>query len=334
MTLVETLNPNKLTPVSVKPYFDGNVSNLGLEKYGLTLYDGVYHEEQLACIEMNGITRYLTGLNEFAPEIKKLDPEVREARIREIRSAVVELERELAANILDPEDKEFWNKVELLQPNNKAFWNKIAIRCGNDPLFLDPADPFDRIKLHAINAGGFSIVAKSLDDARSRAVPPKFYLDKAEETIITKTEGKKLRNKALSEMQKLYDKNSSKLFYVAKVVDAASQIYKKNTPNDVIYDAMDRFINGEGVETNKTRAANQFLDAAKLDMETLKIRSIVKDATFYKFIITKGDGYIYHTELNALLGRNVSDIVEFLKNPLHEDILLDLTKKVERNWNM
>ena len=69
-------------------------------------------------------------------------------------------------------------------------------------------------------------------------------------------------------------------------------------------------------------------------METLKIRSIVKDATFYKFIITKGDGYIYHTELNALLGRNVSDIVEFLKNPLHEDILLDLTKKVERNWNM
>jgi hypothetical protein len=334
MTLVETLDPKKLTPVSVRPYFDGGISNLGLEKYGLTLYDGVYHEEQLACVEINGVTRYLTGLNEFAPEIKKLDPEVREARIREIRSAVAELERELAANIIDPEDKDFWNKVELLQPNNKTFWNKIAIRCGNDPVFLDPSDPFDRIKLYAINAGGFSIVAKSLDDARARAVPPKFYLDRVEETMVTKTEGKKLRNKALSELQKLYDKNSSKLFYVAKVVDAASQVYKKNTPNDVIYDSMDRFINGEGVETNKTRAANQFLDAAKLDMETLKIRSIVKDSTFYKFIVTKGDGYIYHTELNALLGRNVSDIVEFLKNPLHEDILLDLTKKVERNWNM
>ena len=43
---------------------------MGLEKYGLSLHDGVYHEEQLACIENNGIKRYVTGLNEFAPEIK------------------------------------------------------------------------------------------------------------------------------------------------------------------------------------------------------------------------------------------------------------------------
>ena len=43
---------------------------MGLENYGLSLFDGVTHQEQLACLEINGIVRYLTGLNEFAPEVK------------------------------------------------------------------------------------------------------------------------------------------------------------------------------------------------------------------------------------------------------------------------
>ena len=53
--------------------------------------------------------------------------EDREAKIKEIRNVICELEKELAANVLDPEDKDFWNKVLLLQPNNKEFWNKIDI---------------------------------------------------------------------------------------------------------------------------------------------------------------------------------------------------------------
>ena len=67
-------------------------------------------------------------------------------------------------------------------------------------------------------------------------------------------------------------------------------------------------------------------------METLKIKSIVKDSSFYKEIISKSDGHIYHTKKNALMGRNVSDVVEFLKNPLNEDILDDLTKSCETYW--
>ena len=33
------------------------------------------------------------------------------------------------------------------------------------------------------------------------------------------------------------------------------------------------------------------------------------------------------------MGRNVSDVVEFLKNPLNEDILDDLIKTCEKYWN-
>ena len=331
-TMVET-RETKASAISVKPYFDNSVSNMGLETYGLSLFDGVTHTEQLACLEKNGVVQYLTGLNEFAPEIKLMASDTKEARIREIRSAVAEIEKELAANVLDIEDTHFWNNVKLLRPDNADFWNKIVLACGNEPVYLDPKDPFDRIKLYAIEAGGFSIVARSYDEARSRAVPPKFYLDKQQETAGARTEIKKLRNRALAELQKLFDKNSTKLFYIAKAVDVASVQYKKHTPNDIIYDNMDRHINGEGTEGNKERAAQGFLDAANLDMETLKIKAIVKDSVFFKYIINKPDGHVYHTQSGSLLGRNTTDVIEYLKNPLNEDVLKDLNTKVEKLWN-
>jgi hypothetical protein len=96
---------------------------------------------------------------------------------------------------------------------------------------------------------------------------------------------------------------------------------------------MDIYINGDGAESNKERAAKSFIETASMDMETLKIKSIVRDSVFFKYIINKADGYIYHVKSNALLGRNVSDVVEFLKNPLNEDILKDLNTATEKYWN-
>jgi hypothetical protein len=333
-TMVETGKGSvRKTAIAIRPFFDSRTSNMGLEEYGMTLFDGVTHNEQLSCLEVNGVIRYITGLNEFSPEINHLPKDEKEARIKQIRTAIAELEKELAANYIEIDDNQFWNKVKLLKPDNAEFWNKIYISCGNEPVYLDPKDPFDRIKLYAIEAGGFSIVSKSYDDARSKAVPPKFYLDKEEETVMVRTEYKKLRNKALSELQKLFDKNSTKLFYIAKVVDINSTQYRKSTPLDVIYENMDRYINGEGGETNKERAAKSFMETANMDMETLKIKSIVRDSVFFKYIINKADGFIYHTKSQSMLGRNVSDVVEFLKNPLNEDVLKDLNAACEKYWN-
>ena len=332
-TMVETPTTNKQSKIVIRPYFDATSENMGLENYGISLFDGVKHQEQLACLEINGINRYLTGLNEFAPEIKKLSKEIREAKVKQIRVTVADLEAELASNIINPEDKDFWNQVTLLKPDNHEFWNKIELSVGNEPTHINTNDPYDRIKLAAIEAGGFSLVAKSYEDAKSKPRPPKFYLDKEEETVSTRTEYKKMRNKALAELQKLFDKNSTKLFYVAKVVDATSTQYKKSTSLDILYENMDTYIHGDGAESNVERAVTGFLDVVNSDMESLKIRSIVKDSSFFKYISHKSDGHIYHTKKNALMGRNVSDVVEFLKNPLNEDILDDLTKECEKYWN-
>jgi hypothetical protein len=334
ITIVEKYPVNKRSTIAIRPYFESRIENMGLEKYGLSLFDGAFHEEQLACLEINGIKRYLTGLNEFAPEVKSLPLEEQDAKVKQIRIVVSQLEKELASNVIDPTDPDFWNKVKVCKPDNSEFWDRMRVRCSNEPVYLEPdKDPYDLIRLYAIEAGGFSMVAKSLDQAKSSPIPPKFYLDKLETTASTNTEVKKLRNKAASELQKLFDKNTNKLFYVAKVLDPNSAQYKKSTPNDIVYDNMDKFIAGELVDKDKKRTAQRFLDIAALDMETLKIRAIIKDASFYKFISPKADGMIYEMQSQTMLGRTPSDIVEYLKNPLNESVLIDLTKKVERYWN-
>lgn len=322
-------------PISIKPVVNPESENMGLQDYNLALFPGTFQEEQLACLEKNGVKRYITGLNEFAPEIKNIkDIELRNAIINDIRITVAQLEKELASNFIDPADEDFWNKVKLLKPDNEEFWEKITLRCGNDPVYLNPtADPFDLIKLKAIEAGGFSIVAKSWEDAQNMARPPKFYLDKTVDTVATRTQTKKLRNKALAELDKLYNKNITKLMYVCKVVDVHSAQYKKSTPNDVMYENMDMYINGEGIERNELRAAESFIKAAELDMETLKLRALVKDASFYKLLAPRADGMIYHMPTSTMLGRNSSEVVEYLKNPLNENILVDILNTIEDYWN-
>ena len=65
----------------------------------------------------------------------------------------------------------------------------------------------------------------------------------------------------------------------------------------------------------------------------MKLRAIVKDANLYKLIAVRGDGYIYHMKSSAMLGKNSSDVVEYLKNPLNEDVLMDVTRGTEQYWN-
>jgi len=333
-TIVEKYQQGKKDTVAIRPYLDNERENMGLEAYGMSLHEGVWHQESLACLEMNGVKRYITGLNEFAPEVKKLAPGEREVKIKEIRKAVAQLEAELAQNIIDPEDKDFWNQVTLLKPNNDAFWSRIELRCGNEPVYLDPAkDPYDLIKLYAINAGGFSMISKSLKDAKKAANPKKFYLDQAEETISTRTEYTKLKNKALVKLEDLYTKNSGKLMYVAKVVDSDSVQYTASTQLDIIYENMDAHINGKGTESNKKRAAEEFIATAGETIKNLKIRALVKDAMFYRFILIKATGWIETLDSGIRLGKVPSEVAVFLTNPENDEVLKSLMNKVEPYWN-
>ena len=129
------------------------------------------------------------------------------------------------------------------------------------------------------------------------------------------------------------NENGYKLIYVAKVVDSDSVQYTKNTPNDVMYENMDEYINGRGAESNKKRAAQQFLDVSKLDMEELKIRSLIKDGLYYRFITTKAGGWIEPIDSGIRMGKRPSEVLDFLKDPNNEESLLSLMDKVDPYWN-
>ena len=195
--------------IKIKPFLDANQENMGLEEYDMVVFPGVSHEEQLAALERNGIVRYVTGLDEFATEVQNIpDDAKRDAVIANIRVVVADLEKRLATNVIDVNDTDFWNKVKLLRPENTEFWEKVSLKVGNEPIHLNPLeDPYDLIKLMAIEAGGFDLVAKSYDDAQSKPKPPKFYLDKETHTVSTKTIYKKLRNKAIRHLDDVYGKN-------------------------------------------------------------------------------------------------------------------------------
>jgi len=331
-TINEKYQKGKDQKIAIRPFFDDRKENMGLEKYGMTLHDGVYHMEDLACLELNGIKRYITGLNEFSPDVKLLPDNEKKAKIKEIRTVVIQLEKELAANVIDEDDPEFWNKVQVLRPDNHIFWSKIHIKVGNDPYFLDPAkDPYDLIKLYAIKAGGFSIVAKDYETAQMKA-NCRFYLDQIKKTVVTKTKSSKLKNTALSMLQKLYDENQDKLFYVTKLIDANSYQYIKSTPIDILYEDMDKYINGEGDEKSKTKAAIIFTTISNESMENLTLRTVIKDASYYQFITNDNKGWIIESDTKIKLGKTTEEVLEYFKNPLNEEIIDRLVNKVKNYW--
>ena len=87
---------------------------------------------------------------------------------------------------------------------------------------------------------------------------------------------------------------------------------------------MDIYINGEGSESNKKRATQTFIDAARSKMEDLKIRALVKDCLYYKFETL---------DSSVKLGKRPEECIAFLKNPEHEEVLTSLLDKVEPYWN-
>ena len=329
VTIYEKTNAVKDGAIAIRAYFNPDTDNMGLEKYSMTLHEGAFHSESIAALERNGIVRYITGLNEFAPEVKTLPEAEKKAKIKEIRKHVAELEKELATNVIDVDDPEFWSKVEVCKPNNGDFWNKITIKAGNDPVFIDPkVDPYDRIKLLAIKAGGFSMIAPNLEVAK-KSGKYKFYLDEVLETASTRTKDSKLRNKALGVLSNLYDEDKIRLMHVVKILTFNSALYTPSTPLDVLYEDADGYINGHGRESNTIQAAKNFIDAAKLDTETLMMHSMVKDALAFNILTTKTDGYIYEKKSGTKIETTREGVVEFLKNPVNDEMLMDIKQNVE-----
>lgn len=328
---------NSLGTISIKPLVDNSDPNtLGLNDHGLAIFPSTQQREQITAYESNGIVRYASGLDEFAPEIQEItDQRIKEQKIKDIRIMVSYLERVIGRNHVDVNDENFWDKVKTIHPNNAAFWNTVYVICDNNQRVLEPLkDPMDMILLLAIEAGGFSIVAKSYDDAMALQNPPKFYLEKSLEKVGKQANVKRLKNNALAKLNMVSEKNKKQLLYLVKLCDKSGVDLKYTTPTDVLYDIADDYINGKLSDSSAEFCSKRFLEMASLPFDLLEIKAIVSDSAYYHIIQFKGDNKIYHTKSGIMLGRNVKEVAEYMQNPLNQDIYNSIKTEMLKNWEL
>ena len=96
---------------------------------------------------------------------------------------------------------------------------------------------------------------------------------------------------------------------------------------------MDKYINGQSTETSKKQAALSFTNNASDSMENLKLRTLVKDGSFYQVITNKSNGWIVESGTNVKLGKSVEEVIEFFRNPVNEETYTSILEKVEKYWN-
>jgi hypothetical protein len=309
-------NKMALSKLSIEPYFEAEMPNMGLEKYGMVSFPDTEVREYLS-IDVNG--RFVTGVDPDAVAIESIDDEQeREIKRAEIVKIKERLERVFGKGSLDALNEKFWATFELTIKNSRRD--------------LDLRQPKDEIVYHAIKAGGFDIVAPDFNTAKTSNKLYKFYLKKEEEESENKIKYTKVINKAKGILAEMYDSDPSLMFRIAKVALAAANNFKPTTAPGIIFEKLNDFIDGKVVKTNKRETATQFLAFAKQDRETLTITGIVHDAIYYNMLIQEKDGHYYNKETEARYGKNIKEIVEFLKNPINSTELENITDRIEHKW--
>ena len=150
--------------LAIRCYVNPGIDNMGLEQYGLSLFEGASQIEPLGFIEKNGIKRFLTGLNENAPEVLAIPAgQERDAVIKDIRETASKVHKMLTGeDPIDPsaKNKDFWKECKMLAPTNEEFWGKdipyqegFTIELDASGKYLDMNNPMDILLERAIKAG-------------------------------------------------------------------------------------------------------------------------------------------------------------------------------------
>jgi len=325
----------------------------GLDNYNMVLHERVSHNDYIACKVDGKIKTYLTGLNENVPEVQDLNPEQKEAKIAAIRRLVARAEREIEGNykVADPDTKEieklpdFWANVTIFKSvipdvfdnqgvRTLTYWDNLSLKLTNDGIIFDEKNIKDLILMNVIEAGGFSMVAKSYEDALNDS-RYKFYLDKRQATVTVRNTDRKVRDKAGAKLLALLDKDANKLFYITKLITADSLFFKtgKNaTPNETFYEECSRYLDGEtSVEPDKALACAKFLEYEAMKIDELKARCVIRDAKALRYLVYK-ENEIYHLSTSTILGRNNDEAALYLCNPANIKVFDALIKQVEKEW--
>ena len=99
-----------------------------------------------------------------------------------------------------------------------------------------------------------------------------------------------------------------------------------------MYSVLDDYIYGTGGERSARKCAERFLEISRHGLGTLKVLSVMKDATEMKLLKTQR-GEVQDVATGFRLGKTQEAVYASLVDPLNEDILTGLIEKVEEYWN-
>lgn len=285
---------------------------------GQGLMDNFSRTESLGYQTFFGAKRYLCGLD---PEIVEYDDnltkEEKEAKIGEIKEIIGRLEQFFGKGSLDATNEKHWSKIEL----------KIDRKTTN----LDLTNPRTELLLHCIRGGGFTMVAPTMEKARENSV--QFYLVEPLEYAESRIANKEIINKAISTLQRLYESKSfDDLFFLGKYILPVEKSYTKRSPKAMIYEDLDKYINGEIIKQSKISCARQFMEATKKTKAELAITCLVRDAEYYGFLYTNDKGEFKNNETGGIYGTTIERAVVHLQNPAYEHELLNVKSRVDQKW--
>lgn len=310
--------------VSIRQYVDKSEFNMGLEKEGLSVFAGENsfggHKEWLGYEEIGDTKIYLTGLNPDASQLDSIkNDEERQQRIEEIT---------LLRNYIQTKKK------ASIEADNHSFWKGVFISVDKPTLELDLSNIADLITYCGIKGGGFTEIAPSLTHAKNSSKTYKFYLHENELAAVELANVKIARNKAIVELQHMFEEDQTKMFYVSKLILPIHLGFRKNSPIATLYDKLDGYIKGEGYTRELKKLPKIFLETSRLPVEELKLRAIIKDALHQSKIRKNAEtNEMYNRETGVKYPPTEGRIFEFLMNPINSEELANLNAQVTAFWN-
>jgi hypothetical protein len=337
---------------SISPFIPA-AFDIGQKKYGQVLYEGAKQVTSPTAIYENKTVTYITGLNETGPEVMSLPAEDRPKKILEIRKFIALCENELTGNYdVSPDNVEdkasFYKNVKTFKSvipiekdeygyNATTIWDSFELELTNYSHILMSDNLKDRIIAYIAAAGGYSMVASSLSVAQTTG-KYLFYFDSTEESASDRISLSRERNKAGALLELMLDKNTNKLFYVTKLISKNPLQWRTGTnasPVNLMYEACERFIEGEGKITSKKDAIEKFLSLAspKKDQDDLRIECYIQDGFLLGQLLVQTDGTVVHVPTHTPLGKGGDNLFAYLKaGGESEPVYKALAAAVEKEW--
>ncbi len=322
ITLKNKKSVNLKRKVSIRQYIDPEVFNMGMEKMNMSVWSGESgsggHKEWLGYKTIGDKKIYLTGLDVNSDYLKELDEETRLQKIEEIKGVVDYLENIYGVGTLDP--------------TNSSFWNDQFFEIKGPTIALDLEDTASLLIYYGIKGRGYSEVAPSYEYAKTSNKIHKFYLHEDQEVADVKTEVIKLRNKAKIILEELDTEDYEKLFKVSKILLPIEKGYTRKVPKSQVYSDLNDYIDGDYSKNEVKQAPKKFIEVASRDRATLNIQAMVREAIYQRYINKNSDQLLGNPQTQCSYGRNESEVIAYLSNPVNAEELMAISKRVEGYW--